>query len=280
MKSKVFLLVVFVFTIFLAQAQTPCTPDNRYRDSTAGVYPLPFVPVTNPNGGINKAACIGKAYSFVWTVKITDSVTVPNPLGTGTITTAIDSVTLATTGAIQNLPTGITYACNPPSCVFKKNTMGCVALSGTATAANTVGVKKLVISGKVFGPLIALLYPQGYPLTFPGAIAEGEYNLNLYANGDTRCNVATKELTDVSNLTATPNPTNGSTIIRFDAQINGEFQFTLRNSVGQEVLSTPLSITAGLNAFEINAQDLPNGVYFYSVSKGQLVSSQKLVVNH
>jgi Secretion system C-terminal sorting domain len=280
MKKSVLSFVFLTLATLVAFAQTPCTPNNRYKDSTAGVYPLPFVAVTNPTGGINVPACLGKAYSFVWTVKITDSVTVPNPLGAGTITTAIDSVTLPTTGAIQNLPVGITYACNPPNCVFKKNSMGCVALSGTPAASNAIKVYKLIISGKVFGPLVQLLYPSGYPLTFPGAIAEGEYNLNVYANGDTRCNVSTKELSEVSNISATPNPTSGTTVIRFDAQVNGEFQFTLRNSMGQEVMSTPLSINVGLNAFDINAQDLPNGVYYYSISKGQFLTSQKLVVNH
>jgi hypothetical protein len=278
--KKVVLLLVVLFTNFLSiSAQTPaCQPDARYQDSIAGVYPLPFIAGVRPNGGINVPACLGRPYSFVWTVRVNDSVTVPNPLGSGTITTAIDSITMTTTGALENLPAGITYACNPPNCVFRKRTSGCVALRGTPANSNTIGVYKLKISGKVYGPLIQLIAPNGYPLTFPGDAFPGEYNLNLYANGDSRCNVATKDLTDLSGLTASPNPTNGKTLIRFESLVEGEFQFTLRNAIGQEVISTPLSITAGLNAFEINAQDLPQGIYIYSISKGNLLTSSKLIV--
>ena len=74
---QISLCIAFICAISTVQVQAQaCQPDARYRDSTVGVYPSP-VTASNPNGGINKAACIGKPYSFVFTVKISDTITVP-----------------------------------------------------------------------------------------------------------------------------------------------------------------------------------------------------------
>ena len=66
------LFVVF----FSVMAQTPaCIPNPLYKDSSSGVYPLPYDATLNPKGGIDKPACIGKPYEYVLTLKI-DSVIV------------------------------------------------------------------------------------------------------------------------------------------------------------------------------------------------------------
>ena len=223
-------------TTFLS-AQTPaCQPDTlRYRDSSSGVFPLPYIETTRPNGGIDKVACIGKAYSFVWTVKLGDTVNIPF---NGTVFAApIDSVLIKQTGAIEGLPTGITYACNPPSCVWKKKTTGCVVLKGTPTAANTVKTYPLKISGAGYASvgIAALLSP--YPLTFPGALAEGSYDLKLYAANDTRCTTASEDLTEVSAMTATPNPTNGRTVIKIESTVSDKFEFTVTDLLGRRVIA-------------------------------------------
>ena len=272
---QISLCVAFICAISTIQVQAQaCQPDARYRDSTVGVYPSP-VTASNPNGGINKAACIGKPFSFVFTVKIADTITVPL---VGKI--PLDSLTMATTGAVAGMPTGLTYACNPANCVFKKNTTGCVIIQGTPAATNTIKTYQLVISGKAHSSAIAFLYPNGYPATFPGDLFPGEYNLRLLATNDPGCNTATKDLTEVSNFTAFPNPTNGKTVVTIESSVNGNFEFSLTNSLGQRLETRPLSIQAGTSAFEFDTTHLPNGIYMYALSKGSRIVSNELIVNH
>lgn len=271
------LFVVFccIFSTIQANAQA-CQPDARYRDSLVGVYPSP-VTATNPNGGINKPACIGRAFSFTFTVKVSDSITVPI---LGRI--PLDSLTMATTGAVANLPTGLTYACNPGNCIFRKNTTGCVIIQGTPAAANMIKNYSLVISGKAFSSnfIFQSAYPNGYPATFPGDLFPGEYILRLLANNDPGCVSATNDLTEVSNFTAFPNPTNGKTVITIESSVSDKFEFSLTNIMGQRLETRPLSIQAGTSAFEFNTSHLPNGIYMYALSKGSRVVSNKLIVNH
>jgi hypothetical protein len=273
-QNLLFIASICVFSAIQAKAQA-CQPSAQYRDSLVGVYPSP-VTAANPNGGITKAACIGKPYSFIFTVKIADTIAA---LGQRV---PLDSLTMATTGAVAGMPTGLTYACNPPNCVFKKSTTGCVIIQGTPAASNTIKTYPLVISGKAFsaGSIIGLLYPNGYPADFPGALFPGEYNLKLLATNDPGCISATNDLKEVSNFTASPNPTNGKTIITIESSVTDNFEFTLTNVMGQRLESRILNVQAGTSAFQIDASKLPNGIYIYALSKGSRVVSNKLIVNN
>ncbi len=268
------LLVAFICVFGATQANAQaCTPNALYRDSTVGVYPSP-VTATNPNGGITRAACIGKPYSFVFTVKISDTIVVQGQR------VPLDSLTMATTGAVSGMPTGLTYACNPGNCVFKKNTTGCVIIQGTPAANNTVKSYPLTISGKAFSSAISLFFPNGYPADFPGALFPGEYNLKLLPTNDPGCVSATNDLTEVSNFAAFPNPTNGKTIITIESTVRGNFEFSLSNLMGQRLETRMLNVQVGTNAFEFDVSRLPNGIYMYALTKGSRVVSNKLIVNH
>ena len=282
MRIKIHLLIGFLALYATTiNAQTPCKPDTlRYRDSMSGVFPLPYIETTRPNGGIDKAACLTKAYTFVWTIKVGDTLTVPNPFGLGTIQVPLDSVLIGKTSAIAGLPTGLAYACNPPNCVWKKQSQGCVGLSGAPAATNAIKTYPLVISGKAYpGGFYAGLFLNGYDLTFPGAIAEGSYDLKVYAANDTRCTTAAEDLTEVSGMTATPNPTNGKTIIHIESTVSDKFEFIVADLLGRRVISRPLSIQAGQNTYDLDVTGLPNGIYIYTLSKGNRLMSNKLIIN-
>ena len=178
-KIVLLILVLFYFMSVALNAQVPCTPDPvKFRDSASGVYPRAYQD-TVPWGGIKTPACIGKSYEFVFTLKVGDTVTYNG------ILIPLDSAVIATTGAITGLPVGISYSCNPPNCVFKKSTVGCIALKGTPTTTNAPGAFKPIISGKFYSTTLAFFNPVS--VTFPGTLFPGEYILNVYATGDTRC---------------------------------------------------------------------------------------------
>jgi hypothetical protein len=250
-------------------AQTPvCVPDAKYKDSTGYVYPLPFDATLNPKGGIDKPACIGKPYDFVFTLRVPDTVAL---LGSKL---RLDSILVHPTTGISGLPAGITYACNPGNCLFKKNTLGCVILRGTTNAP--AATYKLNFTLKAYVELFGSV-----DVTYPNAsIAPGEYNLRVLAATDVACrSSSTFDLTEVASMSAAPNPAALSTLIKIDAAESGNYQFEVTNLVGQSVFTTPLSIQRGINALELNTEDMPNGVYIYTLSKGNKKLSEKLIVN-
>ena len=184
MKKSLFILLCLAF-YFKTAAQTPaCLPDQRFKDSMVGLYPLPFDSLVSPNGGINKSACIGKPYQFVFTVKV------PETFLYSGFNIPLDSITIAKTGAVENLPVGITYACNPPNCVFKKNSLGCAVLTGTADASNLVRNYELFITGRVFSFLLASAGLEYYEVKFPGPLFIGKYTLPLLAANNAKCTSA------------------------------------------------------------------------------------------
>ena len=277
-------LFCFIFTALslnALQAQTaPCQPDPLYKDSLAGVYPLPYDAINYPTGGVNKPACIGKPYSLVFTVKVTDSVTV-KVLGQNT-TIPVDSVSVEKTGAILGLPTGLSYACNPPNCVFKKRTSGCVVVSGTAATTNPIKIYPLTIAGRFHSDFFILFTQNNYyDVTFPSSLFPGKYDLSLLAANDAKCTAsATNDLADeITNVRNYPNPFGGQTEIRIESKVSGQFSFEVYDLVGKRVGQHPLSIQVGLNTFGFDASELPNGIYTYTISKGTRLVSNKFVVN-
>jgi hypothetical protein len=241
-----------------------------------GIYPPPYDASVSPNGGIKTPACLGKAYNFRFTIKVSD--TISTALGRY----PIDSISVNKTGSITGLPTGISYACNPPSCSFVKNTSGCVILTGTPATSNTPDKDyELVIKGNLFSPTFRLLGLYPYPIEFPSSTFPGSYKLTLLKATDPKCTSASANdlLGDVESLKNYPNPVANSTLIEINAVTSGQYQMTVYNSFGQRVHNTPLSLTSGLNTFELNTQGFANGIYIYTLSKNGKTMSNKFIVN-
>jgi Secretion system C-terminal sorting domain len=277
--KKALLTVFCLFNLFILRAQVPCVPNQLYKDTLAGVYPLPLTDA-NPRGGIDKPACLGKPYSFTFSVKVTDTVFV---LIFGQVRALpLDSINITKTNAIENMPVGLKYECNPPNCAFLKNTLGCLIISGTPTSVNPARVYDLFIKGKVYSPLfVGAGILDGYDVTFPGDVAPGKYSITLLANNDPKCTASnTPDLSDeIAELSLSPNPANVYSTLLIDAKLNGAFEFDVYDLLGKNVLHRPLSIQAGLNRIDINTESLSNGMYIYALKKGNKISSGKLIVN-
>jgi hypothetical protein len=135
------------------------------------------------------------------------------------------------------------------------------------------------LSGKAYSSsgISSLFSP--FPLTFPGALAEGSYDVKLYGANDTRCTTSAYDLDEVGNMSAFPNPTNGKTTIRIESTVSDKFEFSVTDLLGRTIQTRPLSIQAGLNTFDLDVTSFPNGVYIYNLTKGSRTVSNKLIVN-
>lgn len=263
-------LTLLLFATISLLAQDPvCTPDPIYADSAAGVYPLPFEPELSPDGGINECAFVGESYFFTFNIKVDSTINF------GGSSFDIDSLVLE---EVNNIPTGIGFACNPVDCTFPGNSVGCVSLVGTADASNPLGEYSLEIVGRA--------YSGGIPIeiTFPNPLfAAGEYILNLAADAsDAACMTSSNDniLVETLEIQNAPNPFSQVTNIRVVSTLSGDFQFTVRDVLGNKIHQEAVRMSLGANTFAFDGTDLPNGLYVYSFSDGINVVTRKMMISH
>ena len=194
------LLVFSLLSLFTGQLiAQDCMPDELYRDSAFAIVPLPRS-MDNPDGGIDKPACLNENYEFVFTFKI------PLEVSVGGFTVPVDSVLLDTNDptTITGQPNGVDYACNPPSCNFDplEDSLVCVVLYGTPD--DVLGDYPLKIKIQLYNPIFTPFYPLDFPnMVLPGF--DGDYTIELREEG----NCATTSTTNLNaefDITARPNP--------------------------------------------------------------------------
>jgi hypothetical protein len=248
-------------------------PNELYRDSAVGVYPAPYDPDTNPEGGITDTACIGSGYEFILTFKI------PATININGFDLNLDSIVIAQNGAVGGLPIGLDYGCNPSSCVFTpEDTLACMAIRGTATAANTPGVYPLTITTKIFTSL------GDFDVTFPTTIipgADGTYDLVLAENGNPNCTIAGTNdyLTKNISVYNSPNPFGNTTNIEVNSKVDETLEFRVFDMLGNLVHYRKVEIFQGTNNFEFDGAALSNGIYTYTLSNKTAVLSKKMVIS-
>lgn len=265
MQKLLLTLVCSVLTWSISLAQD-CVADPNVPDTLIGVVPFPYDAVANPMGGITDTACVNEDFQFVFTLVVPETFTfVGQQL-------PLISIDLGAEGAITNLPNGIDYACNPPTCIFPADTTGCVILYGTVN--DTAGVYDLQIAGIVRTALADL------PLSFPNAqIAPGNYFLHVKEEGQCAPS-ATRDLSELGvNAMVRPNPTTGFAQILVNSPIRGNYDFLVSDLMGKQVHRERISIAPGENTYDFDGSKLPVGMYIYTITDGERQLSNKLIIS-
>ncbi|MBR9922837.1 MAG: T9SS type A sorting domain-containing protein [Bacteroidetes bacterium] len=273
--KKLLLLICGLMLSAAAIAQIDfCEADESYQDSIAGVYPLPYDEMENPEGGIPDSACLNKAYQFTFTAVVNDTLLL------GGTPIVIDSLVLATEGAVTGLPSGISYACNPPDCVFDANSIGCVVLYGTPDDAADLGDNELVINAKVYGPF----FPLGFDLTFPNPqLFPGNYSLYVHEEDYSNCfeyvsGVVEADLSihEIRNL---PNPFSDQTTIEVTTNEADQYLFEVTNLMGARIHTETVRLEEGINQIQFDGSQLSNGIYLYSFRNEKGMATRKMIIN-
>lgn len=264
---KIVLLLLTFFTLQLGAAWAQsCEPAEDLPDG-AIVFPLPYTE-DNPMGGISDTAQINCPFEFTVTIS-----TPPDFNGL-----PLEQISVAATGAIDNLPSGLTYLCNPPNCTFDADSTGCILLYGTPDETNATGAYPLVINGSLRllgGTEIAIFYPG-----FPG-LPEGSYDLHLNQGPpEVPCtsSAAEEQLRRSVTMESRPNPTTGYTQIQVSSIIGGEFDFIVTDLLGQVVHRQRVLIFEGDNTIEFDASQLPAGMYTYALRNQHGAVARQLVI--
>ncbi len=261
-------LLFCVFSILSLPLFSQCTPNELYRDSAIGVYPPPLS-MDNPDGGITESACINSAYEFVLTFKVPDNLS----------GIQLDSIVIEPTGAVGNLPIGMSYDCNPGNCVFTpEDTLACLVILGTATDANMPGDYDLTIATKIYTSLGA------QDITFPTPIipgADGSYTLTLHEEGNANCFIlgTNDYISENIRVTNSPNPFSTQTNIEVFSNVNERLDFRVFDILGNVVHQDNVEIFEGQNNFEFDGTHLSNGIYTFTLSNKLGAITRKIVVS-
>ena len=269
-KYLLFTLLFVVAHISYGQLNT-CTPDPSYQDSAVGVYPLPYDEDTNPDGGIDKSACIGHPYQFVF------QIVVPDTLDFSGSKFPLDKMVLDTGNAISNLPAGLDYACNPSNCVFENGTVGCLVIYGTVINSAPTGDYDLTIMGTLYTSFIPI------PFTFPDpALYPGKYTITVEPENGTTCyKVSTSEArSDNYFADVHPNPLSQTGTMVIFSKRAADIEISLKGVNGAEYQLMNTKVFEGKNEVKLDISDIPNGVYFYRIGNKDDFAVGKMVVQH
>ncbi|MCP4120651.1 MAG: hypothetical protein GY751_02735, partial [Bacteroidetes bacterium] len=226
--KKIFTFFLFTFSGLLLHAQN-CTPDPAYAGGSAGVYPLPYDPATNPDGGIDEIACIGQPYEFTFT-SVSDTFIFQGN------TYVLDSFILT---GVSGLPEGLDFACEPSNCTLYFGEMGCMSIYGTPTAANAPGEYPLTINGTAFLPGFT------FNLTFPNpSISPGTYSITLEDPGSPNCSgCGLSATTSVENASCSTSCDGSATIIPSGG--TGPYEYLWDEASGNQTTATITNLCPG-----------------------------------
>ncbi len=260
MKRTLPLLCALLCAISISAQAPLCVRDSVIVGTDSLLWPLPYTDLA-PNYNLNEA-CIDHPYNQSVTVNVPTEYT----------GFSISTVNIATTGAISNLPIGITYACNPPNCVFAAGSLGCIVLFGTPTNANMApSILDLSITATVVLPF------GGVALQFPGQVAPGShFYLKLKP---ATCLVGNFDLgNQFTLLTNAPNPFSNETVITAESLVASDFQFEVFDLLGQRVHTQTIRLEIGRTEFTFDAEGLANGAYFYALSNRDGKAVRRMVI--
>ena len=268
--KKFFLPLMLLFLGLNLGAQSICVPDTTLAD-TVIISPLPFDAELRPEAGILDTACLNTYFETTFHVRIPDTV--------GTI--AITGVDLEPEGAIGNLPMGLEYACNPPSCSFPADSTSCLQIFGTPTNSAEVGMHDLTLAFVFKTSLLDL------PITYPDMTgllpetAQGNYFLFVKEEGSENCFAVSTDdyLQQNLSLKNSPNPFSGLTDIQINSFINDQLEFRVSDLMGRVVHREITEVIQGDNVLTFDGSALPEGIYLYSLSNEKGRISNKMIVN-
>lgn len=265
--KKLFTLLFLLVAGWNTMFSQSCIPATNLPD-TIVIFPEPFVEGI-ANSGITDTACVGTYYEFTFTMKTPPTFTTPfGPV-------PLNSIDLATEGAVTNLPAGFDYTCNPPNCVFKKDSLGCLLIFGTATAGQE-GVYDLGLSAVVRSVI-------DIPLVFPDPnLVPGNYYMHIKPAGSANCfSVGTQNIVAASlQVKMVPNPSTDQATLLVNAQMTGQFELSVFDQFGRRLQRSVTNINDGENRIAIDASQLPAGLLVYTLSNEAGSVSGKFVVEH
>lgn len=260
MKSLIFTLTL-VLAGLVASAQ--CTPTTL---PSGGIY---------PEGDTAHCFVRGVADSAVVFFKNFETVTV------GPITADVDSIRI---DSINGLPCGLSWTTSNAGNdnIFVKNEEGCFLIYGTSEGMEGVFKTNVIVTAWIVGGPPAGIQQPASAIGLSLSVKSIEAGSSCSAVTDTVTTCMPVSINEVSaNLTsfsAQPNPFNSYTNISFTAKENAVYTMQVVNMLGAVVYQEQVSAEPGVNNIRMERNNLPAGVYVYSISNGNYSINNRMMI--
>lgn len=261
-KFKIFALLC-IFNLSQLLAQPTCSVDPVFVASPKyGIW---------PDSATNFASGqVGVAYAQNITVKVPKD-TAANPIRICFTRFELSSPNTYTN---YNLPPGLNLTGTPASLQFPGNANSCAIISGTPT---TAGTYTLHFQIKAYGNTI--LYSQTCPNN-PNPNSGNNIStttLDYYIiNIAPATNVAQNNFNQ--NIQVYPQPATNHINISYPASTEKELMFKLSDITGKTILTKKLECNPGNNTWNIDVSDIQEGLYIYTITNGQDVFTNKILI--
>ncbi len=269
MMHKTFTILIFSLAfIFNAQAQDPvCIPEAITAD-TSIILPEPYNSV-ELTGGID-STCVGSFYEQVFTTMVPSSITLAGQ------NFAIDSITIDLEGAIDGLPEGLDYACNPPTCVFLPETVACFVITGDVADTNPAETYDLTIRLRAFN----FFFPIGAEIRYPQDIGAPNESYFIHVDEAGTCETisSTNALEKTLEASLSPNPANDFVQLNIQAESAKDVNVMIVDMLGKVYAEQAINLQSGQNSIPFFIDDLSAGIYFMTITDGKEFLTQKIVI--
>ncbi|RMF04106.1 MAG: T9SS C-terminal target domain-containing protein [Bacteroidetes bacterium] len=264
--TKPFLIVFAAILLGFSglYGQEACVGNTMLPDSII-VSPRPYQDEF-PERGIQDTACVGLPFETVFTINL------PATFALSGVELPIDSARVGEQGII-NLPASMSYDCNPPNCVFYPDTVGCIRIFGTPTAAE-VGRYDLGIDVSV-----ATAFP--YNAVLPdGILVTGNYYLFVQEAGSPYCLASsTDEPAEGGfDLVVQPNPIRDYAEIFVRLPQPDSYTLSVYDARGVQVRQEQMQLPAGEQYLHFDATQLPVGMYVFTLQGTTEAASGRILV--
>lgn len=242
-----------------------CTPMPDLPDSVI-LFPPPYQEDV-PGSGIQDTACVGVPFATILHLNV------PSQFETTFGTFPVNSIDMPTEGAFTNVPNSLDYVCNPPNCVFKKDSTGCIILFGTPQPG-----EEDVYDVKVNVTIRSIL---DLPFTLPDStVIPGNYYLHVKPAGYPNCQSASATEPANSALSAfnRPNPFSDYTEFVVNTQHSGRFRLTLTDVLGRPIHRQSVDLQTGENIIPFHKEALPAGCYLFVLDNGSVYTGGRMIV--
>lgn len=256
---KKLLLTAFTFLLLTASYAQNCTP----------TWPSGGGPGIIPDSATN----LPVAYELL-PYSATVNFKVPKDtiasLGGFPVAVTIQNITVVNVSGLSAIPASVpfTYVTNPATGIFQGDSVGCALITGTPAAGSsgTYPIQFSVIANAVIN-LTQNSVQQPYTIDY--------YKIVVLPDASAR--VIDGSVPAIVNLA--PNPTKDITGLQYYVPAQQSTILMIYNSIGQVVQQTILNPSTGLNNYNIDTRELPNGTYFVKLIVGEKNMSTRFTVS-
>lgn len=246
-----FVLILTSSVIALQKAYAQCTPDPSCNDvGNPGEMCPEVLPPATVNVPYSQVVTIIPPATFLWNGQ----------------TVNINKIKVT---KVENLPNGLSYACNPSNCEFPVTnplTRYCILLSGTPTTAGTYPLKVYVV------PYILVF---GQPTALPEQI--DSTSLVMVVNQSTGYEVVAANKFTVFN--PQPNPFNSTVQISVYSPSTQPVVLQVFDVLGNRIYEEKAIANKGEYTFKFDGSTLKKGMYVYTINTGKEHFVKQLIKN-